>query len=123
MKMKLIARVAAHVDAIEAARGAGSGWDEIAARLGAKNSEVARKTYANAKALIEAGKLKPIEQRPLPEPPAQAQQAPKETKQDTQEAKDPTPQATQPERVKPGEPIPRASGRQFFNSLPQIGGK
>ncbi len=60
--MKLIARVAARVDAIEAARGAGIGWDEIAAQLGAKNSEIARKTYANAKALIGAGKLEPIEQ-------------------------------------------------------------
>ncbi len=53
MKMKLIARVAARVDAIEAARRAGSGWGEIAARLGAKNSEVARKIHANAKALID----------------------------------------------------------------------
>ncbi len=110
MKMKLIARVAARIDAIEAARGAGSGWDEIAARLGAKNSEVARKTYANAKALIEAGKLKPIEQLLLPEPQPQAQE-PKEE------------QATQPERAKPDPPTPRVTGKQFFNSLPQIGGR
>lgn len=108
MKLKLIARVAARIDAIEAARGAGSGWDEIAARLGAKNSEVARKTYANARTLMKEGKLKPLEQLPLPEPQAQAVK------------EEPAPPE---ERAKPAPPAPRVTGKQFFDSLPQIAGR
>ena len=107
MKLKLIARVAARIDAIEAARGAGIGWDEIAARLGAKNGEVARKTCANVRALIKEGKLKPLEQLPLPELQPQGMKPALEP-------------AAQPQSAKPA---PRVTGKQFFESLPQIGGK
>lgn len=98
---KLTARLAAHLDAIERARERGITWGELATALGARSAPAVRAAVARARAAVEAGRIKPGEQLPLPDP--APEQPPKETK--------------------PGEPIPRATGRKFFDSLPQIGGK
>ena len=66
---RLMARMACHQAAIVAARQAGMTWAEIGERIGVPG-EAARKAHARAQAAIQAGRLKPLEQTPLPEPQA-----------------------------------------------------
>ena len=67
MHMKrLLARVAACRAAIEAARLAGATWAEIGERLGATGGAT-RKAYLRSQIEMQAGRLVPIEQSPLPE--------------------------------------------------------
>jgi hypothetical protein len=72
MQMKrLMARMACHREAIALARQAGMTWAEIGERIGVPG-EAARKAYARAQAAIQAGRLTPLEQTPLPDPQAAA---------------------------------------------------
>ena len=65
---RLMARVACHQEAVIAARLAGLSWSEIGERLGASGAAT-RKAYARAQAAMRSGKLVPLEQTPLPDPP------------------------------------------------------
>ena len=86
MAMKrLMARMACYQEAIVAARQAGMTWMEIGDRVGMPG-EAARKAFARAVAAMQAGRLVPREQLPLPDPsarPAQAAPAPGDTKKPT----------------------------------------
>ncbi len=83
MQMKrLMARMACYQEAVAAARQAGMTWMEIGDRVGMPG-EAARKAFARAVAAMQAGRLVPREQLPLPDPsarPAQAAPAPGDTK-------------------------------------------
>jgi hypothetical protein len=63
---RLMARMACHQEAVTAARSAGETWMEIGARLGI-GGEAARKAYSRAQAAVQAGRLVPREQLPLPD--------------------------------------------------------
>ena len=65
---RLMARMACHQQAVIAARLAGLSWGEIGARLGASGAAT-RKAYIRALAAMQSGKLVPLEQTPLPDPP------------------------------------------------------
>ena len=65
---RLQARAACHQEAIAAGRRAGMTWTEVGERLGMPG-EAARKAFARATAAMQAGRLIPLEQAPLPEPP------------------------------------------------------
>jgi hypothetical protein len=65
---RLQARAARHLEAVAAARQAGMTWAEIGERL-EMPGEAARKAFARAKAAMQSGRLTPLEQAPLPEPP------------------------------------------------------
>ena len=67
MKQRLMARAAEYRDAIGAARLAGMTWTEIGERLGVSGAAM-RKARARARVSMEAGRLVPIQQLPLPEP-------------------------------------------------------
>ncbi len=73
---RLTARVAGHIEAIEAAKKAGMTWGEMAPLFNASSAEAIRKAFARAQRGIEAGRIVPIEQLPLPsgdrKPPAPA---------------------------------------------------
>jgi hypothetical protein len=64
---RLMARMACHQEAVAAARLAGETWMEIGSRLGI-GGEAARKAYSRAQAAVQAGRLVPREQLPLPDP-------------------------------------------------------
>ena len=66
---RLMARMACHQAAIVAARQAGMTWAEIGERMGVPG-EATRKAFSRAMAAIQAGRLTPLEQTPLPEPQA-----------------------------------------------------
>lgn len=63
---RLMARIAAHRDAITRARLAGLSWSEIGERMGA-GGESMRKAYARAQMAMDSGRLLPLEQLPLPD--------------------------------------------------------
>ncbi len=65
---RLTARVARHMDAIMAAKGAGMTWGEVAALFNAPSAEAMRKAFARARGGIETGRIVPIGQMPLPIP-------------------------------------------------------
>ena len=69
MQMKrLMARMACYQEAVAAARQAGMTWMEIGDRMGVPG-EAARKAFARAVAAMQAGRLVPLEQTPLPPDP------------------------------------------------------
>lgn len=72
---RLMARAAEHRDAITAARMAGWTWTEIGERLGV-SGEAMRRAHARAQAAMQSGKLVPLEQTPLPDPPVTQATAP-----------------------------------------------
>ncbi|UEO00462.1 hypothetical protein A9R16_003410 [Acidiferrobacter thiooxydans] len=65
---RLMARMARHQEAVIAARLAGLSWSEIGDRLGASGAAT-RKAHVRALAAMQSGKLVPLEQVPLPDPP------------------------------------------------------
>ena len=67
---RLTARVAAHMDAIAAARRAGATWGDLAELFGAPSGEALRKADSRARQGIREGRLAPIERLPLPPAPA-----------------------------------------------------
>ena len=90
----LAARAAAYLEAITAARAAGYSWAEIAQRIGAPSAEATRKAVARA------GRYKPVEQLPLPEPELPEPGQP------------PQPAPAQKQEVKK-----RLTGRELFDSF------
>ncbi len=67
---RLTARVAAHADAITAAKQAGMTWKEIATVFEIPNGESARKASDRARRGIREGRIVPLAQLPLPIPAA-----------------------------------------------------
>jgi hypothetical protein len=63
-----MARMACHQEAVVMARQAGMTWAEIGERMGVPG-ESARKAHVRALAAMQSGKLVPLEQVPLPDPP------------------------------------------------------
>ncbi|AWP24540.1 hypothetical protein C4901_15395 [Acidiferrobacter sp. SPIII_3] len=72
---RLMARMARHQEAVIAARLAGLSWNEIGERLGASGAAT-RKAFVRAQAAMQSGKLVPLEQTPLPDPPVTQATAP-----------------------------------------------
>ncbi len=68
---RLQAHMACHQVAVAAARQAGMTWTEIGERMGMPG-EAARRAFARAQAAMRAGRLVPMEQVPLPDPPSPA---------------------------------------------------
>ncbi len=103
---RLQARMAAYQAAVVTARQAGMTWTEIGERLGMPG-EAARKAFVRAQAAMQSGKLIPMEQAPLPDPPDLP----------------PTPTiAGKSEATKTGAGQGQST-KEFLASLEQIGGK